>query len=252
MCHAMLANVYSALDEDKKAKFHEEKYYFFKDSISGLKKIKKIGALEQKHLSQTQKDSLNSTQQNNPSLNQNNELSSQTKIVIGLSILILFLSFSYLYLKKKRKEKVSLPESDSLVEAKIDEYFKTLFARLDQNETVPAVDKNSSSNDVNLKPINDMTEFLKTNLTTPNTWASFEHYFEKVHKNFFKDLKTMYPTISINELNMCALLKLNLRNKDIAQIMGISYDSVRKAQSRLSQKLEISTDKNLRDFILKT
>ena len=96
-----------------------------------------------------------------------------------------------------------------------------------------------------------MAEFLKSNLATSDNWSSFEHYFEKVHKDFFKILKSKYPSISTNELNMCALLKLNIQNKDIAQIMGISPDSVRKAQNRLSKKMELSSNEVLRDFILK-
>ena len=68
---------------------------------------------------------------------------------------------------------------------------------------------------------------------------------------FFKNLKTAYPNITTSELNLCALIKLNVPNKEIAQLMGIGYDSARKAQQRLAKKINIPSNQILRDFIIK-
>ena len=96
-----------------------------------------------------------------------------------------------------------------------------------------------------------MADFLSDNLSTEKDWKLFELYFSKIHKDFFKKLKITYPNITTNELNLCALLKLNIPNKEIAQIMRISYGSVRKAQHRLAKKIGIPSDQILRDFIIK-
>ena len=138
-------------------------------------------------------------------------------ILIGLVFLVFLLGLYFLFYKKQ----MAPVENKPLNPTKIDLYFEELFARLDQNKIAIEAEKDHSSKGY-VNPINDMAEFLKSNLSTANDWASFEQYFEKVHKDFFKNLKSDYPTISTNELNMCALLKLNIRNKDIAQIMGIS------------------------------
>ncbi len=245
----MLSEVYKVLGNNEKVQHHQDQYVFFKDSISSLRRLKKIGVLEQEHLSRLQKDSLDVANKKDVSTNQGNGFFSGWKGIGGISLLVLALVFSFFFFKKYRKKETVPSENQNSDQTKMDQYFEELFARLDQNETASEVKKNRLSN-AEVNPINDMAEFLKTNIKEPNDWASFEKYFEKVHKDFFKNLKSKYPTITINELNMCALLKLNLRNKDIAQIMGISPDSVRKAQHRLSKKLALSADEVLRDFVL--
>ena len=246
----VLANTYSKLPgEEAKEKFHEAEYYLINDSLSGIQKIKKIGALEQKRQTQLQIDSLNSASQNNSSLSQNSYFT-KTKILIWLGSLLLLIVVSYWYFNKFQRKENPLSDVQPLDETKIDQYFKELFTRLDQNKNALDVAKKQPSKTPPV-PIYDMTTFLSSNLKTSNDWASFEHYFEKVHKDFFKNLKSTYPSISPNELNICALIKLNLRNKDIAQVIGIGAESVRKALSRLSKKIDVPTNQTLREFILK-
>ena len=160
------------------------------------------------------------------------------------------MSLAFWFFIKSRK-KQSLPtNSKPLDQNKIDQYFEELFARLDQNRIALEEGKNpTTKNDP--PPIYDMTAFLSANLNSSKDWASFEHYFEKVHKDFFKNLRATYPTISPNELNICALIKLNLRNKDIAQVLGISHQSVHRAINRLAKKMDLPEKETLRITIMK-
>lgn len=240
----MLTNAYDGLGMEDSSAYYAEKYYFFKDSISGLQKIKKIGALEQMHSAGMQKDSIASASQIITTPNQGKRFFEKinVQIVVGGSMLLAILAF--LFYKIKRIEKSNVPESKQLDREELDHYFQELFERLNSNQSASF----KSSEDFESK---DMTEFLSKNLKAPKDWEYFEYYFEKVHKDFFKNLKARFPKISTNELNLCALLKLNIRNKDMAKIMGISPDSVRKAQHRLSKKVGIPEDQSLRDFIVK-
>ncbi|MEM1327153.1 MAG: tetratricopeptide repeat protein [Bacteroidota bacterium] len=97
--------------------------------------------------------------------------------------------------------------------------------------------------------IKSMSTFLLDKIETEEDWVNFTAYFQHVHPNFFKRLKEQYPTITPNELNICALLKLNIQNKEMAQLLGISPDSVRKAQHRLSKKIDLTNHKSVRDYI---
>lgn len=84
-----------------------------------------------------------------------------------------------------------------------------------------------------------------------NNWNEFKTHFEQINSDFFENLKTDYPTLSPSELKLCSFLKLNLRTKDIAVLMGISYDSVKMGRYRIRKKLNISRDVNLVTFISK-
>ena len=82
-----------------------------------------------------------------------------------------------------------------------------------------------------------------------SNWDEFEILFEKVHNSFYEKLNTQFPTLTANERKMCAFLKLNMSNKDIAQITFQSDDALKKARLRLRQKLELGRETNLVAFL---
>jgi PAS domain S-box-containing protein len=82
-----------------------------------------------------------------------------------------------------------------------------------------------------------------------SNWEEFEILFEKVHSSFYENLSARYPDLTSNERKMCAFLKLNMSNKDIAQITFQSDDALKKARLRLRQKLEIDRETNLAAFM---
>ncbi len=84
-----------------------------------------------------------------------------------------------------------------------------------------------------------------------NNWNEFKTHFEQINDGFFIRLKTEYPSLSPSELKLCSFLKLNLSSKDIALLMGISYDSVKMGRYRIRKKLSLSRDINLVTFISK-
>ena len=246
----LLSKVFRQLGNEEKAKFHQEQYSMFDNNVNSAPRERIIKALEQMHLSELQKDSLQTFAQKNNSLSPHQKSWSRPNRLIGLAFLFLLTGLSFLIYKKYRRAETVPSENKPIDQTKIDRYFEELFARLDQKGGIAGVEENHTPSG-NVAPIHDMAEFLKSNLTTANEWIAFEQYFEKIHKDFFKKLKSTYPTITSNEMNMCALLKLNLLNKDIAQIMGISPDSVRKAQNRLSKKIGLPSGEILRGFVLK-
>jgi len=76
-------------------------------------------------------------------------------------------------------------------------------------------------------------------------WETFKKHFEEVHPQFFKELQYRYPQLSASDLRMLALLKLNLNSKEIATILHISPESVKKSRYRLRKKMELDEEGNL-------
>lgn len=87
-------------------------------------------------------------------------------------------------------------------------------------------------------------------LRMDDEWKRFEFHFDEVHVGFLKRLKDLYPTLSPNELRLCAYLRLNMTTKDIAQILNISIRGVEISRYRLRKKLGIEGDTNLIDFMI--
>ncbi|WP_339696049.1 hypothetical protein [uncultured Marixanthomonas sp.] len=76
--------------------------------------------------------------------------------------------------------------------------------------------------------------------TNSNIWEEFEMRFEQVHESFYKSLSKKHPDLTSKDKRLCALLKLNLTSKEIAQITGQSSKSIENARTRLRKKLEIT------------
>ncbi|HEY5509002.1 MAG TPA: PAS domain-containing protein, partial [Paludibacter sp.] len=60
-----------------------------------------------------------------------------------------------------------------------------------------------------------------------SNWVEFEILFEKVHGSFYGQINTLYPTLTSNERKMCAFLRLNMSNKDIANITFQSDEALK-------------------------
>ena len=67
----------------------------------------------------------------------------------------------------------------------------------------------------------------------------FDVNFEKVHKNFFRELKNINPKLTKRELRLCAFVKMNLTNKEIAPLLNISVRGVETARYRVRKKLNV-------------
>ncbi len=81
-------------------------------------------------------------------------------------------------------------------------------------------------------------------------WEKFAKHFDKVHSDFVVSLKEKHPTITGNELKLCAYLRMNLSTKEIAQLMNISIRGVEISRYRLRKKLQLSTEINFFDYLI--
>ncbi len=76
-------------------------------------------------------------------------------------------------------------------------------------------------------------------------WEHFTRYFENVHKDFSRNVRERFPDVTKNELRYMALMKMNLSSKEIATILNISPDGVKKARQRLRKKMRLAPEESL-------
>lgn len=82
-------------------------------------------------------------------------------------------------------------------------------------------------------------------------WENFTKHFDKVQSDFIVELKEKHPSITGNELKLCAYLRMNLSTKEIAQLMNISVRGVEISRYRLRKKLLIASETSLFDYLIK-
>ena len=81
-------------------------------------------------------------------------------------------------------------------------------------------------------------------------WENFTQYFEQVHKNFASNAKAKYPEVTKNELRFMALMKMNLSSKEIATILNVTSDGIKKARQRLRKKMNLKPEDSLEKAVL--
>lgn len=91
---------------------------------------------------------------------------------------------------------------------------------------------------------------IDTTLRLQEDWEQFEYHFDQVHGDFLIRLRDEFVELTPNEQKLCALLRLNLNTKEIANLMGISLRGVEIARYRLRKKLDLNQGQNLSKFIL--
>ncbi|MBO3117119.1 LuxR family transcriptional regulator [Winogradskyella sp. DF17] len=124
--------------------------------------------------------------------------------------------------------------------------------------TMNLVKRNELLNDIKtalskIKSIEETKKVIRlinNNLNDSNDWKLFEEAFNNVDKDFMKRVKTLHPSITPNDLRLCAYLRLNLSSKEIAPLLNISHKSVEVKRYRLRKKMGLDHDKSLTNYIL--
>lgn len=71
---------------------------------------------------------------------------------------------------------------------------------------------------------------------------NFLSYFEQINPAFFNTLKEKHPDLTANEIQLLSFFYLNLTTKEIAKLLNILPDSLKKKKHRLAGKLGIETN----------
>lgn len=78
----------------------------------------------------------------------------------------------------------------------------------------------------------------------------FDINFEKINSVFFERLKQIDPTLTQKELNICAFIKMNLTNKEIAPLINVSSRTIENVRYNLRKKLNIQREDNFISFLV--
>lgn len=82
-----------------------------------------------------------------------------------------------------------------------------------------------------------------------NSDPSFMNRFMNLYPEFCSNLTSKYPNLSLNDMKLCAFIKLNFSSKEIAEYNHISVRTAESKKYRLRKKLGLSTDIDLNKWI---
>ncbi len=87
--------------------------------------------------------------------------------------------------------------------------------------------------------LDKLQELVSSKILTADDWKEFKFKFEKVYPNFLVKAR-LNNSLTNAEERLLTLEKLNLKTSEIADVLGVSSDSVVKNRYRLRKKLGLS------------
>jgi tetratricopeptide (TPR) repeat protein len=90
---------------------------------------------------------------------------------------------------------------------------------------------------------------LKSHLKTNDEWDSFLTHFEEVNPGFVSRLKALHAGLNANDVRFIAYIYMNLSTKEIALMLNITAEAIRKRKERLATKMELPEGTSLYDYL---
>ena len=153
----------------------------------------------------------------------------------------------------KYKQDLNLAQKAALIaEAEAAREQLNLFTRnlLEKTELLENLQKQIGDKSASKEQQDWLTELTGQTILTEEDWTKFKALFERMYPGFFIKLKETFTDITGAEQRMAALSRLHITPTQIAEILGISVNSVHKTRQRLRLRLNLSAETTIKDFLL--
>lgn len=120
---------------------------------------------------------------------------------------------------------------------------------VEKTSLIEKLEEQIKGNSISIEQQLLIAELSQQTILTEEDWLKFKSLFEKIYPLFFQKLKESAADITVAEQRMAALTRLQLTSKQMAAMLGISVDSVHKTRQRLRQRLQLSAEINLDEYI---
>ncbi len=236
-------------------------YSDLKDSIYNKQKSMQLAEFEILHDIEQERQLIKQQQANILLLKKNNQIQRQQKgILLGVILFTLLVASFVLFIvrnrfiKSKTENLLKVKQQQIELEFKRRELTSYALHLAQKNQLLEDLQKdidNLRSKVSDERCYIEIKNKMNFRIQIDKDWEVFKWHFEEVHPSFFADLKAKFPNLSNNDLRLLALIKMNLSSKEIALLLNITPESVKKSRYRLRRKMNLSEEANIGEFIKK-
>ena len=239
-----MAKLYKAQGKYKEALENLQSFHTILDNISSQQQKNHILELEKKY--ETEKKGFAILELKSRSLN-------QRLIIAGLIVIALFLLLFLQRILLRNK----IIRRDHLLEQHLAEHRKmaievknkelnTMAVQMmeienqlkETNNRIVEVIKESP--DKNVRENSRIMKLIKNNQVKSSLKNEFEKRLAEVNQDFYTNILEKFPDLTSTELKICALLRLNLSTKEIAQITNRSIRTIDFTRNNIRKKMNLS------------
>jgi len=267
--HKMLSEVYEKLNNPQLAFETFRSYSMLKDSLHNNENARMVEELKVSYQLQNQEEKL---------LKSEHESKSNERLVLLLSIsfglffiLVLFFIWFILYRGRSNREFLRMERELNLKELEqvrteldfnheqLAEYtlhmkeksqqIVQLEEQISEGKLIQPHHKDGKEAEANPDDLPKSESIFGIKILTDEDWSRFKRYFDKVFPGKIQQLREIYPEITSAEQRIFMLIRLNTESREIADMLAISPESVRKTKYRLKKKLKLGEEVSLDEFI---
>ena len=266
--HEDLAEAYTHIQRYDLASKHHKLAAELKDSLYRVENNAKIMEIQSKYDLEKKRREIAEQQQQNDQLSYERDLSVARNRtlwvgIIGLALLGVSVILLLLYRANQRRKFFKQEQILAAQELAQEKREKDRIQKSSERLVLDIGRKNRLVNELNTeieklrsrnthlepKEFIHLFKVVEQNIKSEDDWQDFKTSFEKLHPGFLSILKREFPGLSPAETRLCVLLRLGMNQKDIANILNINPDSVKRARNRLRNKMRLEEGTNLRDFL---
>jgi DNA-directed RNA polymerase specialized sigma24 family protein len=94
-----------------------------------------------------------------------------------------------------------------------------------------------------------ISQLTQLNILTEEDWKHFRKLFDVVYPGFLVRLKEKLGDLTPAEIRILVLAKLQIPQKEMGDMLGISYNSIRTSRYRLRKKLNLPEEGSLEELV---
>ena len=174
-------------------------------------------------------------------------------IIVILTLVVIIIALTYLK-EHKRKELVlseKLRVDEELKNAGLElQYFtENLKQKNEVIEEFKTEIEHLHLQNITIADKEGLENLINAHIMTDENWDSFRKLFSKVHVGFFENIKKKYPNLTVSDARILSLIRLELSNSEMANMLGITIEGIKKSKQRLRKKMELDKDDALENIV---
>lgn len=269
-----MASIYERLNNSDSALKYYQEYMIVSDSLFSQKNQAQLNKLKAEYETELQQEQLRNSQQEIVLLEKSNVAQAQRNWAL-VFILIVVLALTIAIISRQRNSlrlnKIVGAQKEQTHQAQLqikDEEELRLKTALEHgkrelaNQALLIAEKNEmlrsfrtevenvGETEAGLnRKLQSLSRKMERAENQQSDWDKFMHLFENVHPQLIERLSQLNAKLTHNDLRLLALMRMGFSNKEIAAILHITDDGLKKARYRLRKKLNHESASSLHQFI---
>ena len=99
--------------------------------------------------------------------------------------------------------------------------------------------------------VKKLLESVDRHIEEADHWMHFEKNVNLLHNNFLQRFTEAYPRLTHKDLKICAFIRMNFDNKEIARMLNITPESLGVSRTRIRKKIDLDRRTYLNDLIVR-